>query len=171
MQFFSSTAISVGPYESMSLVGAGHVVKNPVVLPSLYTSFAGVFQIANADCDIKSVPVQVDVQFTSNIVPREQKTHNIHVSLVRMPAIPDATIVAQVDVIRPFEELAKATFSFGPELKTYHDEGAGYLNVWSLRKDLEVLSSHLHEGDRLALSIEHSNMELTLLVVGTLVRR
>ncbi len=156
MQFSSGLPFGVGVFESHAVVGCGNTKKDPYLLPNFFPDISGMFQMLKKSHDFFNITVQLDIQFTND---HRTVPYDIDVSLVRLPTIiQDLMVKTEVRELTP---IALAKFVFPSDLKTFDDEPADYRHVYSLSKVLTIsIPTILKKGDRLALSVKYSNIEL-----------
>ena len=154
IKFSSGDAFSIGAFESLALVGSQCAVRNPMLLPSNMPGVSRAFQMLFVDRMCSSATVQLDVQLQY----KEHPEYTFDVSIVKMSAVAHGAVT--LTELEPFTTVGDpCKFVFGDDLKTFADEGVGYRNTWSLKRDIPSLQNvHLRAGERLALSIAYSNV-------------
>jgi hypothetical protein len=173
MQFRTDSPIKPGPYRSTSLVGNAQTLQDPQILSTFLPSFSSLFQPVPRR--LSGVPlsafVQLDIQFEyDGLEPRPNQL--LSVSIVKLPSV-----IAQgeegkepTNLLIPapgrFEAVGNCMFEFASNLAAFEDRGTGYLNTWSLKRNVIFAdSTRLHEGDRLAVLVQHAETKFASICV------
>ncbi len=173
MQFRTASPIKPGPYRSTSLVGNAQTLQDPQILSAFLPSFSQLFQPVPRR--LSGVPLtaflQLDIQFEyDGSGPRHNQL--LSVSIVKLPSVAaqgpegkEATNLL-IPTLGQFEVVGNCLFEFASDLATFEDRGTGYLNTWSLKRNVNFADgTRLHEGDRLAVQVQHAETKFASICV------